>query len=139
MKKIGIKYVLVMALSVFLLIVISPKTQAAIGANIIPENITRSGQNAWRAISDFMGEVWYDTTRIASSFFEKTLGDAQAVITQIAEILKTARERIVQLAPQSLIRAVAAIWDFFAQISRFITDLIENGFSALKPPTRITQ
>lgn len=138
MKKMGIKYVLVMALSVFLLVVISPKTQAANGANIIPENVIKSGQNAWSAISDFMGEVWHDITRITSSFFKKMWGDFKIVVAGIINFMGVIRGWIEPFIPASLKRALAAVEYFFLQIFQFINDIITNVFSALKPPTSIT-
>ena len=137
MKKMGIKYVLVMALSVFLLVVISPITQAAIGANIIPENVIQSGQNAWSAISDFMGEVWHDTTSIASSFFNKMWNDFKIVVAGTINTLGVIRGWIEPFIPASLKRALAAVEYFFLQLFQFINDVITNIFSALKPPTNI--
>ena len=138
--KMSVEKILVITFFMFILITATtPKTHAASGTNIAIDNIGHSAQSAWNAISDFMGEVWQDTTHLSSSFFQKIFTDIKTIIPDSIRTEGMLRDWLGQFIPPSLKRVFLAIQDLFSNIFRFIDDFIKHGFSALKSPANIKQ
>jgi len=103
-----------------------PSAHAASGLQSSFDGISQSGIKTWNAFTDFIGEVWSDAKRIASSFFGKILGD-------IGKIFISIFDTAGKLIPPNFKKALGAVGKFFLQVLTFIIELLKNIFSFFVP------